>query len=234
MALPPSTERARLTAQRTPTPTGMDTEEIRAFWDARRRNQAMFSARTTSVAYLERVREVLQEYQDGLGEAEEGASAETITQGRARARMQMLERLQDLGIADREPGDSRRLVDLASSVRLNLILETNAQVAHSLDQVEASSSPVQRALYPAWELVRDEHRREPRDWTARWTESAEAVSWQGVARNAGGRMVALKQSPIWARLGAYPDGLGNPFPPFAFGSGMGWEDVDADDWESVQ
>ena len=234
MPLDPATERARLTSQKVPTPTALDTEEIRAFWDQRRRNQAMFSARTTSTAYLERVKEVLQEYQDGLGEAEPQATEDTITQGRARARMQMLEALQGLGLVEGETGDSGRVVDLASSVRLNLIIETNAQVAHSLEQLQSSSDPINRVMFPAWEFVRDEHRQEPRNWAVRWHESAQAVNWEGVAQHAGDRMVALKDSPIWARLGSYDDGLGNPFPPFSFNSGMGWEDVDADDWEEIQ
>lgn len=234
MPLDPQTVRSDLTSQKVPTGTDLDTEEIRLFWTERRRNQAMFSARTTSTAYLERVKEVLQEYEDGVGEAEPQADQETITQGKARARMQMLEELQSLGIVEEAPGDSGRITDLASSIRLNLILETNAQVAHSLDQIQSSSDPVMKIMFPAWEFIRDEHRNEPRDWSARWEESAAAVGYVGVARNAGGRMVALKTSPIWARLGSYDDGLGNPFPPFAFGSGMGWEDIDDEEWEELK
>ena len=39
-------------------------------------------------------------------------------------------------------------------------------------------------------------------------------------------MVALKDSPIWAALaagtGGYTDVIGQPMPPFAYGSGLGW------------
>jgi hypothetical protein len=45
-------------------------------------------------------------------------------------------------------------------------------------------------------------------------------------------MVALKNHPIWERLGdpaLFDDGLGNPYEPFAFGSGMGTVDVSRDD-----
>lgn len=229
MPLDPQTVRSDLTSQKVPTGTELDTEEIRQFWDDWRRNQALFSAQTTSTTYLERVKEVLQAYEDGVDEAEPQADQETITQGRSRARMQMLEELQRLGIVDGAPGDSHRITDLASSLRLNLILETNAQVSHSLDMIQSRSDPVIRNMFPAWEFVRDEHRKEPRDWSARWQESANAVNWVGVARNAGGRMIALCDSPIWARLGSYDDGLGNPFPPFSFGSGMGVEFVGADE-----
>lgn len=45
-------------------------------------------------------------------------------------------------------------------------------------------------------------------------------------------MAALKSSPVWEALGngagGFRDALGNPYPPFAYGSGLDWEDVDAD------
>lgn len=47
--------------------------------------------------------------------------------------------------------------------------------------------------------------------------------------NETGRMVALKDSDVWDSLGdgagGYTDTLGNPFPPFAFSSGMDWNEV---------
>ena len=41
-------------------------------------------------------------------------------------------------------------------------------------------------------------------------------------------MIALKNDPIWDRLGSrelFDAGLGNPWPPFAFNSGMNVRDV---------
>ena len=44
--------------------------------------------------------------------------------------------------------------------------------------------------------------------------------------------MALKDSPIWQALGdgagGFRDTLLNPYPPFAYGSGMGWVAVDRD------
>ncbi len=40
-----------------------------------------------------------------------------------------------------------------------------------------------------------------------------------------GRMIARRDSPIWLALGELDGGLGNPYPPFAFGSGMGVRDI---------
>ena len=73
--------------------------------------------------------------------------------------------------------------------------------------------------FPAYELVRVERRKLPRDWSARWKKAANEVNWEGVARN--GSMIALKTSPIWAALSRF----GNPFPPFDFNSGMGVRDI---------
>ena len=53
----------------------------------------------------------------------------------------------------------------------------------------------------------------------RWEAAAQKVGWEGVARN--GAMIALKTSPIWAKISRF----GNPFPPFDFNSGMGVRDV---------
>ncbi|MGN0886658.1 MAG: hypothetical protein ACI4RT_06635 [Candidatus Spyradenecus sp.] len=55
----------------------------------------------------------------------------------------------------------------------------------------------------------------------------EAVGWQGARK--GRRMVALKSSPIWEALGngagGFRDTLGNPYPPFAYGSSYEWSEL---------
>jgi len=41
-------------------------------------------------------------------------------------------------------------------------------------------------------------------------------------------MIALKDDDVWDQLGSsdfFPDGLDNPYPPFAFNSGMDVRDV---------
>lgn len=100
--------------------------------------------------------------------------------------------------------------------------------------------------WPAWELMRMFDRDVPRgfrrgpkgtlipvpndDWPARW-EAA------GGTLLPGGRMVALKSSPIWQSLGdgegGYDDTLGNPFPPFAFNSGFMTVEIDRAEAEAL-
>lgn len=114
----------------------------------------------------------------------------------------------------------------ASEPRIALIVQTQRRMAQSLGQL-AGQTPGQLRRYPAWRFKRVARREEPRkDWDARWAAAGAATGWQGACKD---DFVALKDSPIWAALGegagGYRDAIGNPFPPFAFGSGMGWERV---------
>ena len=98
-----------------------------------------------------------------------------------------------------------------------------------------SQSPAILEQWPAWRLTRFGSRRIPReDWLRRWQAAGEAVGWQGAHRRL---LVALKSSPIWEALGrgagGFRDTLGNPYPPFAYGSGMDWEDVSAEETERL-
>ena len=118
----------------------------------------------------------------------------------------------------------------ASEARLDFVMKTQRRMAQSLGQL-AAQTPGQVRRYPAWRLVRGGTRREPRnDWEARWLAAGNATGGQGACKD---DFVALKSSPIWAALGAgaggFRDAIGNPFPPFAFGSGMTWERVSRDE-----
>lgn len=118
----------------------------------------------------------------------------------------------------------------ANEPRIDLIVKTQRRMAQSLGQL-AAQTPGQIARYPAWRLVRGGTRRVPRDdWDRRWIAAGSATGWQGACRDV---FVALKDSPIWAALGdgagGFRDAIGNPFPPFAFGSGMAWQRVARDE-----
>jgi len=111
----------------------------------------------------------------------------------------------------------------ANEPRIDLIVKTQRRMAQSLGQLAAQTPGVLKA-FPAWRLVRRGTRMVPRaDWLRRWIAAGSESGWQGACKD---DFVALKSSPIWAALGAgaggFRDAIGNPFPPFAFGSGMGW------------
>jgi len=122
----------------------------------------------------------------------------------------------------------------ASEAKIDFVVKTQRRMAQSLGQL-AAQTPGQLRRYPAWRLVRGGTRKVPRDdWDLRWAAAGSATGWQGACTD---DYVALKDSPIWAALGdgagGYRDAIGNPFPPFAFGSGMTWQRVSRDEAESL-
>ena len=177
-------------------PTNLDTQGIRERVPADIRRRALFSAKTTEMQYLARMREVLAQYVDGeIGDAE--------------ARSQLRSSLLATGY---EPGPGETgLRDRSSERRLNLILQTTRATAASCAQLDAQT-PALLELFPAWRLERFESRMRPRaDWAERWRAAGQAVEWEGASRR---EMVALKSSPIWQALGSgaggFDDTLGNP------------------------
>lgn len=205
---------AEIIGLKTPTPTALDTAGIRTRWSQRLREQALFSARMTLQGYLDRAKTVLMQVADGTLDA-------------SAARLALADTLAQLGYAP-EPGTEGTLKDARTLARLNLVLKTNRQTAASLAQLAESEDPQVAALFPAWELASGGYRKQHRtDWPQRWKAAGERVAWQGASRT---KMVALKSSPIWQALGdgagGFRDTLGNPYPPFAFGSSYEWVPVD--------
>ena len=196
-------------------PTEMGADEIRRSFPADLLRRSLFSARQASVPYLAQLQDVAARFAGGAVSASE-------------ARAELLETLHQMG---HRASDGGGVVNPASRRRLNLILETQRRMASSAARM-AAETPATLLAWPAWELRRWERRAAPRgDWPRRWQSAAEAVGYEGVARGTG-RMVALKTSPVWQALGdgagGFRDTLGNPFPPFAYSSGLAWEDVDAE------
>lgn len=205
---------AEIIGLKTPTPTALDTAGIRAQWSQRLREQALFSARMTLQGYLDRVQTVLMQVADGTLDA-------------SAARLALTDTLAQLGYTP-EPGTAGTLRDARTLARLNLVLDTNQKTAASLARLAESEDPQVAALFPAWELLSTGYRKHHRtDWPQRWRAAGERVGWRGAHRT---KMVALKSSPIWQALGdgagGFRDTLGNPYPPFAFGSSYAWVHVD--------
>ncbi len=200
-------------------PTTLGSVEIRDAFPRELLERAIFSARMASVSYLADVRDVCARMMSG--EISEAAARDVLGG--------VLERM------GHSPQDEGGLSNPASIRRLNLILETQTQMAASVAVLQEQTAATV-GIWPAWELTRLEGRSAPReDWPQRWNAAGEAVGWDGAAR--GGRFVALKASPIWQALGdgagGFKDTLGNPYPPFAFSSGMGWEDVGREECERL-
>ena len=202
-------------------PTDLGSDEVREQLAADILRRSIFSARMEDMRHLAVIRDVCAD-----------VAAGAINQATARERL-----LASLARMGHSPLDGGGISNPASIKRLDLIIDTQRQMAASVAKI-AAETPATLEEWPAQELTRFVGRAAPRaDWHARWQAAGEAVGWQGAAKDAGGfpdwRMVALKTSPIWAALGngagGYRDTLGNPFPPFAYGSGLAWADVSRDE-----
>ena len=192
-------------------PTALGSAEIRSSIASQILRQSVFSARMESARYLAQVQKVC---------AQVAGGGMNLADAR-------LELTRALAAAGHDVANAKGITDPASVRRLNLIVTTRTAMAASAARVNAQTAATCYA-FPAWELVRYEGRRVPRDWPARWKAAGDSVGWDGASRDFG-EMVALKSSPIWQALGdgagGYKDTLGNPYPPFAFTSGMFWRGV---------
>jgi hypothetical protein len=115
-----------------------------------------------------------------------------------------------------EPGQEGTIKDLRSLRRFNVTLRTNLQLMDGWARKETGLRPGPLKASPAWELVRVDAARVPRDWQARFEKVGGKLTGDG-------RMIAAKTSTIWRALGSranFPDAIGVDYPPLAWGSGM--------------
>lgn len=202
-------------------PTSLGSDEIRERYAREILQRSVFSARMEHVRYLGKIRDVCTELSAGRMNA-------------AKARESLLNVLSQIGYDTTD--DDGKISNPVSERRLNLILETQREMAASAALIAGQNAGT-IDQYPAWNLTRLAGRRVPReDWPARWNAAGSSVGWdgayQGVYHGSGADFgfVALKDSPIWQALGdgagGFTDTIGNPYPPFAFSSGMSWLQVD--------
>ena len=199
-------------------PTSLGSDELRSSIASDILRRSVFSARMESAHYLAKIREVCAQVSEG-----------SINQATARARL--LETLSQMG---HSPLDDGGLTNPASIRRLNLIVDTQRQMAASVSRIQ-TQTPAVLERWPAWELTRLVGKAVPReDWPARWRNAGESIGWEGALKD---RFIALKTSPIWQALGdgagGFRDTLGNPYPPFAYSSGMAWVAVDRETCERL-
>lgn len=156
----------------------------------------------------------------------------------ATARMQIRELQASLGYSP-DPDQAGTITDLSSDARIDLVLRTNTQLAQGAGHFIRANDPELIDLWPAQELYRLEPRDKERNWEQRWIIAAQVANDPKAAGALGnhGRMAALKSSGIWQAIGdgagGYTDTLGNPYPPFAFSSGMWVRELSRDEAEDL-
>ena len=202
-------------------PTSLGSAEIRERIAREILQRSVFVSRIENMRFLAKVRETAAALSSGEINA-------------AKAKEQLLGVLSQIGYDT--TADDGKLSNIVSERRLNLILETQREMAASAALI-ASQNAGTIDQFPGWNLTRLAGRRVPReDWPARWNAAGNSVGWEGAYQhvyNGDGAdfgFVALKDSPIWQALGdgagGFTDTLGNPYPPFAFSSGKSWLQVD--------
>lgn len=209
----PFVEALRRTAARRVMPTNLGTAELRQLGQ-QVLEKSLFSARNTMEPYLEEVRRAVMDLLDGKTDV-------------ATSRSKLKRELLRLGY---EPDPDKRgtIEDFSSDRRLELVIRTNTQMAQGYGYDRQGQEESVLDEWPALELFRAEDRVQERNWQSRWMTAGAASGQDDGWGIFGGRMVALKNHPIWDELGnprLFEDGIGNAYPPFAFGSGMDVRDV---------
>ncbi|MGN0833052.1 MAG: hypothetical protein ACI4RD_05330 [Kiritimatiellia bacterium] len=176
------------------------------------RDRAFFSSQVTEAKILHAMRQ-------NVAELVAGGKSPSEVRRDLRAYLGSIGYDPDKGLKPGERSRRGTIKDLTTKARLDVMMKTNADQAKGYASHIRATTTGAILAFPAYELVRVERRKLPRDWSARWASAAQKVGWEGVARSGG--MIALKTSPIWAALSRF----GNPFPPFDFNSGMGVRDV---------
>jgi hypothetical protein len=169
------------------------------------RERAVFSAGVTNTEFLQQVSDSVDELLDGKTD-----------KATKRAELkQLLARLEYRPV----DGEQGSLTDLSSDRRLNLILNTNLQLAQGAGTFKQGQEPDVLAQWPAEEIIdtnpgQTENRR---NWAQRWAELGGTFY--------GGRMIAKKGDPILTRISFF----GLPYGPLALRSFWERQDVSADE-----
>lgn len=148
--------------------------------------------------------DILQQFRDTAKRVARG----DIDAGTARA--QIHNYLKERGYKPQNGLDGS-IKDLRTSRRMQVSIETNAEMAHgwAKRQEDLGSS-----LYPAWQFYRAQPAKKPRNWKKEWERAFREVNGEGCASD--GSWIALITSPIRSALSK----LGQPHPPFDYGSHM--------------
>lgn len=187
------------------------------------RERAMFSARVTNLQLVQVIKDGVTSILDPqtvrradrvTRENPEGFVTEGKNDATVRAEIKQL--LQRIGY---DPGaKAGGIQDLSSDGRINLQIRMNVESAQGYGQFLQGQAEGAIDAFPAQELFRAEDREEPRNWPTRWMQAGGQIF-------PGGRMIALKNDPIWSAISAFE----NPFPPFDYNSGMWVRDVSRED-----
>ncbi len=229
------TDAAEVARIRALLPTSLGSAEIREAIAADVRVRSVFAARASNADFVSAIKFVIDELAAGKTDF-------------ATARWYLAETLKEVGYtsedgfyedAGRPPAAvAGSLQDLRSRQRLELILRTQLALVRGRGQQLRGTAPARLQQFPAWELIRAQQKTAPRAWggmhdgtppvRGRGIDARPRWIIAGGKATPDGRLIALKGDPIWGELGSsgnFDDALDVDFPPFAFNSGMRWQEV---------
>lgn len=178
-----------------------------ALWERSQMSARVESARILS-SIQERLEQSIGQVRAAVTRLDGTPDTVLMTRDRFRADVGAIAK-DELGGKPREGG----VRDIRNLGRLELIYDMQTQDAREYARWTVDTDEENLNAVPAQELVRVESRREVRDWLGRWA----AAGGQLIQ----GRMVALKNNPVWTRISRF----GKPWPPYDYGSGMGLKDI---------
>jgi hypothetical protein len=217
-------------------PTSLDTDGLRQL-DRALRNQSLFSAETTNAYLLQRYKDLFANLLEPQRLLEYTPAFPGDTLGRrtyspAYVREEIKKFLAAIGYRPL-PEEAGTIKDLSSDARIDLVIKTNTEMAQGQGWWLQGQDDAVLDEWPAQELFRAEGRKVPRDWFYRWQlaggQTGDPIGTGWTITPEDSRLIALKNHPIWTNLGSstlFQDGLDQPWPPFAFNSGMWVRDVD--------
>jgi hypothetical protein len=191
------------------------------------RRLAVFSAQQANLEFVQEIADTLDELMLGPTAEREtlrAAGEAPLQLSGPEATRRLMKLADELELKPRDPDQEGTIQDVRTFGRADLIVRTQQDIAAGFGRYVAENDESVLDAYPARELIRVTSPADPkreRNWKARWAAAG--------GRLYDGRMIAAKDSEVWQRLGdgagGYGDALGNPFPPFAFNSGMDVEEV---------
>ena len=188
------------------------------------RERAYFTSNVESMKFLNRSQKMIKDYLAGAREMVTTPDGRRVSALKKTSRADFVYEMQKLaketGLGNvLPPGEdmSRDMItrtkDIASESRLNLIFDTQTQQAQSYGYYKQGQDPAILDAYPAQRFIRAEQRKEPRPLHQR-------------NRNEVRRKDDME---FWLRMNDQSiGGLGVPFGPWGFNSGMDVEDVRRD------
>lgn len=218
-------------------PTNMSSAELREL-SQQVKQTSLFSARTNLEIYLQKIKEMVQSLLQPRRVERDG---KLVTEGHnlATARYELQKTLDALDYKP-DPKLEGTIQDLRSDARVDLVVKTNVQIARGYGYYRQGMDEDALDMFPAWEFFRAEEREKERDWAFRWRLAGELTGdaiGKGWTMTPSGQMIALKTHKIWDLIGSselFKDALDNPYPPFAFQSGMNVREVDRDTAEALK